>query len=55
MTATVVHVVETLIAFVAVVGIRLLRRRFSILQAEHSRLCARLVTQAVCPSWPFTI
>ncbi len=43
------HVVQTVLAFVGVVGMVLLLRRLSVVREEDSQLLARLLTQAVLP------
>jgi malate permease and related proteins len=43
------HLIETVLAFTAVVGMVLVLRRLSIVREEHSQLFARLLTQAILP------
>ncbi len=47
------HVVETVLAFTAVVAVALLLRRLGMLREEDSGLFARLLTQAVLPAVVF--
>lgn len=49
-----IHVIETVLAFTAMVGVALLLKRLGILREQDSTLFARLLTQAVLPAVIFS-